>query len=160
MDTQQLIDILKRHLKHTFFGVYAEDQLPETNVRPLALIANTDPAHLDGTHWVAIYLDHGRPGEFFDSFGEPPDPPVKEYLNKHSPHGWLYNTRSVQGLFSSLCGAYCVQYLEARHETRAPFSTLMFKLFPHKNNDHLVQERMREHYDMDIPIYDSTIMIK
>ena len=157
MDTQQLIQILKDHLRKTFYGVYAEDQLPEVDNRPLAIIVNTDPAHLDGTHWVAIYLTKGRPGEFFDSFGNPPDKPVEEYLNRHSPQGWVYNTRPVQGLFSTLCGAYCVQYLEGRHESKDPFSTLLYKLFPKMNNDILVRQRMQEHYNMDVPIYDPTI---
>ena len=154
MDTRQLIRILRDHLRSTFYGVYAEDQLPNTNHRPLAIIVNTDPSDLEGTHWTAMYLTRDRPAEFFDSFGRPPDKPVQEYLNKQSPDGWLYNTTPVQGLFSTLCGAYCVQYLEARHETKEQFSSLLSTLFPFVNNDGVVHRRMKEHYNMNIPIYD------
>ena len=154
MDTQQLVNILKAHLgQNVFCGVYAEDQLPITNQRPLAIIVNTDPSTLDGTHWTAIYLERGRPGEFFDSFGRPPDLPVAEYLSTCC-RNWIYNTRCVQGLLSTLCGAYCVQYLEARHNNQKAFSTILYELFPQENNDKLVQQRMVEHYDMDVAMYD------
>ena len=79
-------------------------------------------------------------------------------MNRQSPHGWFYNTRPVQGVFSTLCGAYCVQYLEGRHESKEAFSTLLYKLFPNTNNDHLVRQRMLEHYNMDVPIYDLTMI--
>ena len=157
MDTQQLVKLLKDHLGRTFYGVYAQDQLPVTDSRPFALIVNSDPIHLSGTHWLGIYLAKGRPGEYFDSFGYPPDKIVEMYLNKQSPHGWVYNTRPVQGLFSTLCGAYCVQYLEARHESKDPFSTLLYKLFPKTNNDIIVQQRMLEHYNLNVPVYDPSM---
>ena len=157
MDTQQLITLLRNHLDKVFLGVYAEDQLPHIDQRPFAAIVNTDPSQLPGTHWIAIYLSRDKPGEYFDSFGEYPDTPVVDYLNRESPRGWMYNTRKLQGQFSTLCGAYCVQYLEARHESKDPFSTILYKLFPKKNNDVIVQQRMQEHYNLHVPIYDLTM---
>lgn len=164
MDTRQLGRILKEHLRLSYYGVCAEDELPDTinDVRrPLAIIVNTDPSSQDGTHWTAIYLHRNGSGEFFDSFGRAPDKPVKRFLDRHASNGWSYNIRTVQALFSTLCGAYCVQYLEARHQNKTlPFSTLLFRLFPYTagNNENLVQHRMRVHYNLRIPIYDLSFL--
>lgn len=155
MDTRQLLKILREHLANTWYGVYAEDRLPDITERPRAIIVNTDPADKSGTHWTAIYLKSNGKGEFFDSYGREPDIPVQYYMDRHAPDGWLYNTRKVQGYWSTLCGAYCLQYLEARNEARRkPLSSLLLKLFPNSNNDRLVQQRMIEHYKFRIPIYD------
>lgn len=155
MDTLQLQRILTNHLHQTYVGVYAEDELPEIQKRPVAMIVNTDPSTEDGTHWTAIYLTPGHHGEFFDSFGQPPDVPVRRYLDHAARNGWKYNIRKVQGLYSTLCGAYCVQYLDARQTTKLPFSSLLYKLFPDKNNDILVKQRMLENYHTNLEIFDT-----
>ena len=158
MDTQQLINILQDHLKSTFLGVFAKDELPVVELRPLAFIVNEDLSQLPGSHWRALYLYQDGRGEFFDSYGRPPDKIVEAYMDKHAPNGWEYNTRHVQSIWSSLCGGYCLQYLEARHRLRdAPMSKLLKELFPfsrqHKN-DEIVYRRLRQHYNIEIPIVD------
>lgn len=140
----------------------AEDELPTTDMRPLAIIVNTDTSTEDGTHWCAIYLHQNNRGEFFDSYGRSPDKPVIAYLNAHARNGWLYNTNVLQNIWSTVCGAYCVQYLEARNQQRnLPYSTLLRRLFPYTDsdkNDRLVQERMKEHYGLEIPLVEYQFM--
>jgi hypothetical protein len=156
MNTLQLEKILADHLKSVYFGVCAEDQLPDTDVRPLAIIVNSDPSYEDGTHWSALYLFQNGTGEYFDSYGQPAEETVRNYLHIQAPLGWAYNTRLLQNLWSTVCGAYCVQYLEARHRKRdIPFSTLLRRLFPYRDSDKsdkLVQRRMKEHYGIKIPL--------
>ena len=147
---------MAKHLKSVYYGVCAKDQLPNTDVRPLAIIVNSDPSTEDGTHWSGIFLLQNGSGEYFDSYGQAPNQVVKAYLLKQAPEMLTYNTRMLQNLWSTVCGAYCVQYLEARNRQRdIPFSTLLRKLFPYKTrdqNDKLVQERMRRHYGLEIPL--------
>ena len=59
MNSEQIERELKDY-KPLFLGVYSSDRLP-TNRRGLP-ISNTDPSHLPGTHWIAIYND-GQHGE-------------------------------------------------------------------------------------------------
>ena len=40
---------------------------------PCGFVANTDPSDEPGAHWVAFYFQSERKGEFFDSYGKPPD---------------------------------------------------------------------------------------
>lgn len=158
MDTRQLRKILNEYMPDLFHGVCAEDELPDLPILPCAIIVNTDPSTEEGTHWTSIYLSTNGTGEFFDSSGTIPDVPVREYMNIYAPRGWRYNTMQLQGQFSTLCGAYCIQYLEARYKSKESYSTLLYRLFPFKNNDELVRERMREQYQIEIPIYDYSFL--
>ena len=160
MDSRQLLSILRAHLPNTFLGVCAEDELKSMpKRRPCAIIVNTDPSTEDGTHWTAIHLTNNLTGEFFDSSGEEPDDPVRLFMNQQAPAGWEYNCRRVQGPLSTLCGAYCLQYLEKRSNSRDSFSSILFKLFPFKNNDELVRQRMRDHYGLELSIYDYSFLL-
>ena len=158
MDTSQLQRILRYHLKSVFYGVCAEDELPNSSLRPLATIVNTDPSNLPGTHWTCIYLFNNGMGEFFESFGRKPDTPVIRYLNRQASVGWVYNKRRLQGLLSTICGAYCLQYLEIRNrDRRSMMKTIVNRIFPYEDsreNDRLVHQRLRSHYGLYIPLND------
>ena len=158
MDTLQLEKILNDHLKTAFYGVCAKDELPDSSLRPLAIIVNEDIAQLPGSHWCALYLFQNGRGEYFDSYGRSPDIYIAKYLRKQAPKGWEYNARPVQSVWSTLCGGFCLQYLEARHKhQRKPLSRILHQLFPYKipyRNDLLVQHRLANHYNIELPIYD------
>ena len=71
---------LKRALEHNpstkkiFGGVFAADELPKTfDTFPYGFVANTDPSTEPGTRWVAFYFPSRDKGEFFDSYGYPPE---------------------------------------------------------------------------------------
>ena len=57
MNTED-IEHLLNYCKPFFLGVFASDELP-SNPRGV-LISNTDPSHLPGTHWIAIYINGNR----------------------------------------------------------------------------------------------------
>ena len=153
---------MANHLKSVYYGVCAKDELPNTAVRPLAIVVNSDPSTKDGTHWSAIYLHQNGSGEYFDSYGQPPNPVVRKYLQVQAPGRIPFNTRMLQNWWSTVCGAYCVQYLEARNRERdIPFSTLIQKLFPYKEsnrNDELVRKRMKRHYGLEIPLIEHSFL--
>jgi len=91
----------------TYRGTFSIDTLPnETGL----MISNTDPQHLPGEHWIAIYISPDRSrGEYFDSFGREPKPTFSTYMNEHCSN-WIYNKRQLQSVVSRFCGFYCVCY--------------------------------------------------
>ena len=93
-----------------YCGVYPSDQLPPIRKKkPILFICNTDASDREGEHWIAIYVDENRCGEFFDSFGREPGRPFITYLNKHCIH-WTYNASQLQSIISGFCGHYCIFY--------------------------------------------------
>jgi hypothetical protein len=94
-----------------FIGVFACDRLP-TKLdagEPTLLVCNTDPHDKPGQHWVVLYVEDSSYGEFFDSFGRPPDAPFKDFLNRHCTR-WIFNEKHLQSLVSHVCGHYCIFY--------------------------------------------------
>ena len=71
MNTFQLAQVLtKDPFTEGSFSVC--DELPsiEINEYPKSFVVNTDPMELPGTHWIAIYFNEQKNGEFFDSYGK------------------------------------------------------------------------------------------
>jgi len=56
-----------------FLGVFSSDTLPTAFLPGQSLVANYDPAHKPGSHWVAMKRAPSGEGQWFDSFGPPPD---------------------------------------------------------------------------------------
>ena len=96
--------------RDSFRGVYSRNELPITAPTTSLYICNTDPNHKPGEHWVTIYIDNDRRGEYFDSFGMPPlfDEFVT-FLNNNTK-SWKHNNRVVQDVYSSACGFHCIFY--------------------------------------------------
>ena len=97
-----------RHGSH-FLGIYPIDRLPKTlphrNRKGSCFIVNTDPSHLPGTHWLAVYVGCNL-GEVFDSYGRPPPLRLQQWLAKHC-RSWVYNKRFVK-VHSLLYAAFTV----------------------------------------------------
>ena len=83
------------------------DPLPAK--RPLLLVCNTDPHHRPGEHWAVLYIGRNGRGEYFDSFGRPPDRLFRLYLDKYCAK-WKRNRRQIQSALTRFCGHYCVFY--------------------------------------------------
>src|SRR5687767_13026648 len=110
MNTLIIRQLLKEY--NCFKGAYPCDQLPYKNELPLHVIANTDPAHLPGQHWVCISINKQGKGKYFDSFGLPPlKQDIFEILEKKCVKGWSYNKIALQNVTSETCGHYCVLYI-------------------------------------------------
>ena len=72
MRTDQLQKILTKLCGDAFLGVFPRNHLPVPTARTCVFVANTDPCHLDGQHWICIHVDDEKRGEYFDSFGRAP----------------------------------------------------------------------------------------
>ena len=113
MDTIELTQALSQN-KYTnkyFMGVYPSNFLPKIGRKPAILVANTDPAHKPGAHWVAFYIPKTGPIEFFDSIANTPvDTVFVKYMLKNAK-SYRFSGRRIQGLFTTTCGKYCAIYL-------------------------------------------------
>ena len=112
--TPQLERILSsRHFTGCGFGgVYPADKLPR-RVSPTKrfYVANTDPAHKAGEHWVAFFFTPNNTCVYFDSFGLPPLlTPFHRFIEENSER-WIYNSKRLQHPSSTLCGHYCIFFL-------------------------------------------------
>lgn len=82
---------------------------------PCAYVINTDASDEPGEHWVAILINNNGTGEYFDPFGLPPlHEDFWRFLGSNCPNGWIHSTTPVQGIQSTMCGAFCVLYIKAR----------------------------------------------
>ena len=108
---QQIEQVLSRKCSKNFLGVFARDRLPARlpTLRPLLLVANTDPHYKTGEHWIAIYIGARGRGEYFDSYGEKPPSLFSSFLDKHSSD-WIINSSRIQSVIRSSCGQYCIFY--------------------------------------------------
>ena len=121
-----------------FIGVYARDQLPKSIKYPAAMVWNTDPADQPGEHWVAAYFTEDGIGEYFDSYGLEPLPCFKRYMDKQSRQ-WTWNQVSLQDVWTSACGHFCVFYVI--HRSRGiPMETITEALNCIERNDQYVME--------------------
>ena len=105
--TNQIDSILKKTVPD-YVGTFSCDRLP--NEKTGIMVSNTDPQHLPGTHWIAIYISNDRlHGEYFDSFGREPNEHFENYMNNNCKY-WTWNSRQLQSVVSSYCGHYCILY--------------------------------------------------
>ena len=124
MNTLQLEQALKHNTftKKIFVGVFAADELPTLNTFPSGFVANTDPSTEPGTHWVAFYFPSREKGEFFDSYGHPP-----EHYGFKSYNIETWNQHKLQSSWSNVCGQYCIFYLY--HKSRGYSMSKIVNMF-------------------------------
>lgn len=151
MNTKQLKDILAEdnYTKVCFVGIFPSDQLPEIKQFPSILIANVDSSTQPGSHWVAFYFTRDKKGEFYDSYGNPPQE-YKEVFSKFlraNVEHWTHNTRTIQSPWSSVCGQHCLFYLLHRCRN-VPMSTIIQLFTPNQAwNDMLVEDFIQRHFE-------------
>lgn len=99
--------------KKIFIGTFPSDHnLPLPSWYPYALVYNTDPGHMPGSHWVAVYVETPENVDYFDSFGMPPSGEIARWLSKFPKVRRL--NFPVQPDLSILCGYYCLFFIYFR----------------------------------------------
>ena len=162
LTTSQMRRIMaSRHASH-FIGVYPIDRLPilappshyrhchwtsrrrEDTQRGYCFIVNMDPAHLPGSHWLAVYIntDQRRPAEIFDSYGRAPPLRLQHWLSRHCRR-WVHNKRFIQGPLTALCGVYCVFVLDIKCTFGLPFHDIVKLYFSPSATEN--DKRMRQY---------------
>ena len=101
-------------LRRYFIGVFSIDTLPTTiSSYPTALIINSDPSHLPGQHWVALFVENETVSEYFDPYGLSPIDEIFRF-SKRVSRTLIFNKWWIQHPVSSNCGLYCIYFLVAR----------------------------------------------
>ena len=158
MDTHQITYVLKHHpsTKSYFRGVYALDEIPRVlKGDKHCCVVNTDPSDQSGSHWLAMYFEGGK-GEFFCSYGNPPsfyDERLENFMDTFS-NMWNFNSKRLQGTFSTVCGQYCIFYLIKKCEGRTLRNIVsLFGNDLHKN-DGKVNDWFNRKYNSSFPTHD------
>ena len=85
-----------------------------TLVYILLIVCNTHDSDRPGEHWVAMYVDTERRGDYFDSYGQQPQHVgFVDFMTEHCST-WSTNERTLQSPLSTVCGQYCVAFLMFR----------------------------------------------
>ena len=70
MQTDQISYLLSRDPMMCPYDVVAKDCLPEIiDTYPNAIVCNTHDTDQPGEHWIAMYVDSKRHGDYFDPYG-------------------------------------------------------------------------------------------
>jgi hypothetical protein len=114
MNSRQLETILKnvRVTQRKFIGVYPSDRIPLVKRYPHCLIINTAKEGTRGEHWIACYVTSKRSIEYFDSFGELPNPDLSTYLDNF--HSVQISRKIIQFPTADTCGHFCIYFLVSR----------------------------------------------
>jgi hypothetical protein len=149
MYTSQLDAILRSDpiIRPQFGGVFASDTLPKKVQEGKRLfIANTDPAHKPGTHWIAFYFSPSGVCNYFDSYGR--EPLLKTFISfmQHNADSWIYNSTPLQHPGSVVCGQYCVMFghCMSRGSSMSKFASLFD--YNKRFNDQMVLNYVQHHF--------------
>lgn len=151
MNSVEIARVLSKdvHAKRVFRGVFSRDKLPRhvNTRRSSAYIVNTDSSDGAGKHWVAVWLDGRGKGEYFDSFGLPPQHrEIERFILRHS-HTCRYNQRLLQDITSSACGLYVLYYVIMKSRG-ASLMRVLSVFDPHRpqTNDRRVLRMIRPYF--------------
>ena len=111
MNTIEISGYLNRDLicSKIFYGVYSGNKIPKLRSLPALIVCNTDTSSRPGEHWIVLYVDENRRGEYFDSMGRFPNKWFKTFLVENYTD-WIWNGKQLESVISKLCGHYCIFY--------------------------------------------------
>ena len=135
MNSDQIERILTQdpYTKHVFKEVCPRDRLPASISYPSAFVLNTDPSWRRGEHWIAVYFDENKRGEFMDSYGLNSEFYNFDSFTNENATNWSCNSKSIQNPLSVVCGHYCVyQWFSTFFKSRTPKLSYLLLRTPYK----------------------------
>ena len=155
MDITQLTLILRndKFTRGMFQGVYPSD------LAACKCFTLPSPVYRQcGYEWQARFtlgFTKEQEGEFFHSYGSPPSKYSRTFttfLNKNSSH-WTFNTVTLQGIYSNVCGHYCL-YFALYRSRQISMSTIVHRFSKDTSkNDSLVKRFIEKHFPISFPKY-------
>ena len=158
MNTSQIYQALARdnYIKTIYFGVFPADRLPTKPPIPCAIVANTAPSSSSGEHWVCFFIDDKQNGNWFDSYGFPPEfysARFRTFLMENTVN-FEYSQVQLQEISSTVCGAYCLYFLSCRSRHIGYDKTLSVFTQDSARNDNLIKQFVARQFNLHIPIRD------
>ena len=98
-----------RYLKIPINNVLSRDQTVPHDHKQTLFIYNLEPAYMNGSHWVSTYAKDNVIN-YFDSFGLPPFEEMVNHAKKKNVT-LLHQNQQLQNLYSSVCGYFCLYFL-------------------------------------------------
>jgi len=129
-------ELVKKKLKvKSFEGVFPCNLLPHKLKRGASLIVNTDPSHLPGSHYVALYQTKEKL-LYFDPLCMPQDhfSDLSENLKRRQMKTHPVLKKPVQDVESRFCSFFCVDFILS---LTSPFSKAKVKTY--KKSPNLMQ---------------------
>lgn len=172
MDNVEINRLLKQHMqtRNNFFGVFPYDSVPVLEVsadKPSFIIINQDPAHKDGSHWIALEIDISqtkkpkRKGMYFDSYGHAPPKHMKKHVMRILGKKYAHNKQALQGFLATTCGQWCMLYILER--CRGTTHTSFLKSFSKKDldtNDILANAMVEKEFQTDQDVIDTSFILE
>lgn len=139
-----------------YIGCFSADAIPTTLNYPCALVVNTDPSSLPGSHWVAFYAESDEQLEMFDSFGHSYTkyPQFSYFIDKFETV--KFNGMRLQQYFSSTCGYYALVFILFRCKKFSMEDVVHLFTDNHGNNDQVVTSFVNRTWRFNKSIYSST----
>ena len=135
-----------------FLGVFPADRLPPPDdfEPPVSAVFNYNPAHMPGSHWVAVLVQPSSVS-WFDSYGLGPDSP--DLLVGHLTYFRVWLSRVCQRLGLSSYGFNCADLQSPGETTCGQWAVYFAKNGPKTGweafgpdrgyNDRLIQQLVR-----------------
>ena len=98
-----------KYLKIPIKNVLSRDQKVPHNHKQTFFIYNLEPSYLFGSHWVCTFAKNNVIN-YFDSFGLPPFQEMVDHAKKQNVT-LLHQNQQIQNLYSSVCGYFCLYFL-------------------------------------------------
>ncbi len=159
MDTRQIASILHScaATRRVFNGVFPVDRINSRG--PGLYVCNTDPSQQPGEHWVVMAISQNGRGEYFDSFGLPPQKEEFSQFLKKNTSTWTYNNQCIQHPLSTVCGHYCVLYALNYAKGRS-MEYLLSKFDTNLlENDSVVHEYVNSAFGVTVPLIDVDMFV-
>lgn len=140
---------LERYLKKYHVKVTCADELPRIFKKNKCRfwVVNTDRCGGRGIHWVAFHFPLRGPAEFFDSLGNSPEyynTRFRYILTINGPR-YQYSTSRIQSETSSVCGHYCIYFIEKRNKGFSMKNIMHdFSVSRLHENDRLVSDYVKQ----------------
>ena len=112
---------------HIYEGECVWEELCEFNLKKhikegknkIGIIFNLDPHYLNGSHWVAVFINIKKQViYYFDSYGEPSEPQIKKFMETVKKQGkqiginFTIKENNIRHQFSdSECGMYSLYFI-------------------------------------------------
>ena len=113
MNTNEISEYLNRDFicHKIFYGVYPANKILKLRSPPALIVCSsgTSSTSRPGEHWIVLYVDENRGGEYFDSMGRFPTKWFKTFLYVNCI-GWILNKKQFESVIIKLYGHNCIFY--------------------------------------------------